>query len=77
MSDLKILRWDRDLIVARGQTALCVDTTVNIHFQTRAVTGYVTPREGCSGFGIIQEKRMRMVDGYRASMAAHGIKLKH
>jgi hypothetical protein len=49
MSELNILRWDNDLIVARGQTALCVDTTINIHFQTKAVTGYVTSREGCIG----------------------------
>lgn len=69
LNELKILRWDSDLIVARGQTALCVDTTVNIHFQTRAVVGYVAPREGCPN---LQAKRMRMIDGHKASMAAHG-----
>ena len=64
MNELDILRWDSDLIVARGQTAVCVDTTVNIHFQTKAVTGYVTPREGCPN---VQAKRMRMIDGHKAA----------
>lgn len=71
ISDLQVLRWDNDLIVARGRTATCTDTTVNIHFQTKAVTGYVTPREGCGSLGV-QAKRMRMIDGYKASMAARG-----
>jgi hypothetical protein len=72
MNELDVVRWDSDLIVARGQTALCVDTTVNIHFLTEAVTGYATPREGCAGLAV-QAKRMRMIDGHKASVAAHGL----
>lgn len=71
-SELEILRWDSDLIVARGQTALCVDTTVNVHLSTKAVTGLVSPREGCGGAFPVLPKRMRMIDGRKASLAAHG-----
>lgn len=74
ISEPRVLRWDGDLIVARGQTALCVDTTYNIHLQTSTVTALQNPRNDCGDLPgpPVQRKRMRMVDGHQASMAAHG-----
>jgi hypothetical protein len=70
INPLKVLRWDSDLVLARGQTALCVDTTVNIFVPTKTVTGLVTPRDGCAD--LAKQKRLRMIDGYEASWTAHG-----
>jgi len=70
-NELEIIRWNSDLISARGRTAACVDTVINIQPKTNAVSGSVIPRGNCAGLRV-DPKEMRLIDGYKASMAAHG-----
>jgi hypothetical protein len=71
INELVILRWDNASIVARAQTALCAETTINIQLLTNEVTGNVTPKADCTG-AKVDPQGMRMIDGHRAGLAAHG-----
>jgi hypothetical protein len=69
-------RWDDQLVVIRGAGTACVEEIYSIHLRTRNVTGLVskradTPVDAC-GLVSSAPKRMRMIDGYQASLIASG-----
>jgi hypothetical protein len=75
IKQLRVLRWDKDVVITEGAGGRCVDAVYEFHLTTKAVTGLQTRKndEWCQTSPAAavakQESKMHMVDGYEDSWA--------
>jgi hypothetical protein len=75
INELRVLRWDKDVVITEGAGGRCVNEVYEFHLTTKAVTGLQTRKndEWCKTSPAAavakQESKMHMVDGYEDSWA--------